>query len=139
MRRLLWAALVVAIEALILWGVFAVVGAGLIFPASVAQALLVGTFSLVIWLCFISGFVPTVHRLELAVLACVVLMVAGLAAWVAVDVPTAVVCQRGRTEVDATPHIQGGRFEVYRVGGCTFFNPEARPVHGIRGGNAVGD
>jgi hypothetical protein len=50
------------------------------------------------------------------------------------DLPTALVCERGRTHVEATPHIQGGRFEVYRVGPCTFYNPEARPVPGIRGG-----
>ena len=43
-----------------------------------------------------------------------------------VDLPTALVCERGRTEVEATPTIQGGRFEEYRVGPCVFFNPESR-------------
>ena len=42
-----------------------------------------------------------------------------------VDLPTALVCERGRTEVEATPTIQGGRFEEYRVGPCVFFNPES--------------
>ena len=50
MKRLLWAGVVLALEALVLWGLFAVVDAGLIFPASVAQALLVGTVSLMMWL-----------------------------------------------------------------------------------------
>jgi hypothetical protein len=135
---MLWGALALAVEALLLWGLFAVVDAGLIFPASVAQALLVGTVSVLIWLGYKNGFLPTVHRLELAVLGCVLVTVGGLAVWVAVDLPTAVVCERGRTEIEATPHILGGRFEVYRVGPCTLYNPESRPVPGIRGGNAGG-
>ena len=71
------------------------------------------------------------------ILGCVVLLPVAL--YAVPDIPTAVVCARGRTEIEATPHIQGGRFEVYHLGGCTFFNPESRPAPGIRGGNAVGD
>ena len=47
-----------------------------------------------------------------------------------VDLPTAVVCERGRTDVEATPHILGGRFEERRVGPCVFCNPESRPLGG---------
>jgi hypothetical protein len=39
------------------------------------------------------------------------------------DLPTAVVCSRGRTEIHATPTMQGGRFSEYRVGPCVFYNP----------------
>jgi hypothetical protein len=50
------------------------------------------------------------------------------------DLPTALVCQRGRTEVDATPHIKGGLFEERRVGPCILYNPESRPVPGLMSG-----
>jgi len=141
MKRLLWAGVVLALEALVLWGLFAVVDAGLIFPASVAQALLVDTVSLMMWLGYKDGFEQTVHRLELTVLGCVVLTYAGLvvALFALPDLPTGLVCERGRTHAEATPHTQGGRFEVYRVGPCVFYNPESRPVPGNRGGNAGGD
>jgi hypothetical protein len=52
------------------------------------------------------------------------------------DLPTAVVCERGRTEVEADPHILGGRFEERRVGPCVFYNPEsARTVGGDPNGS----
>jgi hypothetical protein len=47
-----------------------------------------------------------------------------------VDLPTALVCERGRTDVEATPHILGGRFEERRVGPCVFYNPESSPGGG---------
>ena len=70
------------------------------------------------------------RRLPAIVVGCIIMgiiMVYGLAVVGAVlDLPTALVCERGRTEVEATPAIQGGRFEEYRVGPCVFFNPESR-------------
>jgi hypothetical protein len=76
-------------------------------------------------------------RIVLVVVGCVILT--GVALYALPDIPTALVCERGRTEVEATPHIQGGRFEEYRVGPCVFFNPESKPVPGIRGSGGVGD
>jgi hypothetical protein len=43
----------------------------------------------------------------------------------ALDLPTAVVCEWGRTYVEATPRGVGGRFEESRVGPCVFYNPES--------------
>ena len=65
---------------------------------------------------------------------CVILTYAAMVVVAFVDLPTALVCERGRTEVEATPHILGGRFEERRVGPCVFYNPESRPVPGLRGG-----
>ena len=63
--------------------------------------------------------------------AVILLTIVGLFAlcWavgILVDLPTAVVCERGRADVDATPTIQGGRFEERRLGPCVFYNPESR-------------
>jgi len=100
------------------------------FSTPLALALLVGAVSVVVWLGFDSGFGPTLKRLLLAVLGCVVLTYAVLVVAAVVDLPTALVCERGRTDVEATPTIRGGRFEEYRVGPCVFYNPESRPLGG---------
>jgi len=134
MKTLLWAAVVLAFEVLLLWGYFAVVGMGQMFSATVAVALLLGTVSVLVWLGFDSGFGQALKRLLLAVLGCIVVTYSALVVAALVDLPTALVCERGRTEVEATPTIQGGRFEEYRVGPCIFFNPEGRPV-GRSGGD----
>jgi hypothetical protein len=134
MRTLLWAVAVLALEVLLLWGYFAVVGVEGVVGRNVALALLAGTVSVVVWLGFDSGFGQTLKRLLVAVLGCIVLTYTALVVAALVDLPTALVCERGRTEVEATPTIQGGRFEQYRVGPCVFYNPESRPVSGLRGG-----
>jgi hypothetical protein len=135
MRTLLWAVAVLALEVLLLWGYFAVVGMGRMFGTAVVLALLVGAVSVVVWLSFDSGFGQTLKRLLLAVLGCVILTYAALVvAGPLLDLPTALVCERGRTDVEATPHILGGRFEERRVGPCVFYNPESRTVPGLRGG-----
>jgi hypothetical protein len=128
MKMLLWAVGVLALEVLLLWGYFAVVGVEHVGSTNVALALLVGTVS-VVWLGFVSGFERTLRRLVLAVGGCVILTYAALVVAAFVDLPTALVCERGRTDVEATPHILGGRFEERRVGPCVFYNPESRP-HG---------
>ena len=72
-------------------------------------------------------------RIELAVIGCVFVAYAAVVVLAVLDLPTAVVCERGRTEVDANPHILGGRFEESRVGPCVFYNPEPARTAG-RGG-----
>ena len=111
-----------------------------IFSTYVALALLVGTVSAMAWLGFVGDFEETWRRLLLAIIGCIVLTYAALVvAGPLLDLPTALVCERGRTEVEATPHILGGRFEEYRVGSCVFYNPESRPVPGGGGGSGGGD
>jgi hypothetical protein len=129
MRTLLWAVVVLALEVLLLSGHFGVLEMGYPVSTNVALALLVGTVSVVVWLGFKNGFERTLHRLVLAVVGCVILTYAALVV-AFVDLPTALVCERGRTDVEATPHILGGRFEERRVGPCVFYNPESRPLGG---------
>ena len=130
MRTLLWAVVVLALEVLLLWGYFGVLEMGYPVSTNVALALLVGTVSVVVWLGFKNGFERTLHRLVLAVVGCVILTYAALVVAAVVDLPTALVCERGRTDVEATPHILGGRFEERRVGPCVLYNPESRPGGG---------
>jgi len=66
------------------------------------------------------------RRLLVTAIGCVILGYGLVVVLDVVDLPTALVCERGRTEVEATPHILGGRFEKYRVGPCVFYNPESR-------------
>ena len=119
MRTVLWAIAVLALEILLIWGYFTMVGMGQMFSATVALALLLGAASVLAWLGFDSGFGQ-------AVVGCVIVTYSALVVVALVDLPTAVVCERGRTEVEATPHILGGRFEEHRVGPCVYFNPESR-------------
>ena len=126
MRTLLWAVVVLALEVLLLSGYFGVLEMGYPVSTNVALALLVGTVSVVVWLGFKNGFERTLHRLVLAVVGCVILTYAALVVAALVDLPTALVCERGRTDVEATPHILGGRFEERRVGPCVLYNPESR-------------
>jgi hypothetical protein len=139
MKTSLWAVVLLAIEALLVWGYFSLVEWEQPVMRTPVLALLVGTVSVLVWLGFDSDFGQTLKRLLLAVIGCIVLTYAALVVAVLVDLPTGLVCERGRTEVEATPHIQGGRFEAYRVGPCVFYNPESRPVPGLRGGSASGD
>ena len=134
MKTLLWAVAVLYLEVLLLWGYFAVVGEGRMFSANVALALLVGTGSVMVWLGFVSGFEQTWRRLLLTIIGCIVVTYAALVVAALVDLPTAVVCERGRTEVEGTPHGVGGRFEERRVGPCVFFNPESARTVGGAGG-----
>jgi hypothetical protein len=130
MRTLLWAVVVLALEVLLLSGYFGVLEMGYPVSTHAALALLVGTVSVVVWLGFKNGFERTLHRLVLAVVGCVILTYAALVVAAFVDLPTALVCERGRTDVEATPHILGGRFEERRVGPCVFYNPESRHLGG---------
>ena len=130
MRTLLWAVAVLALEVLVLSGYFAVVGVGQMVSRNVALALLVGTVSVVVWLGFKNGSEQTWRRLLLTIIGCIVVTYAALVVVAFVDLPTALVCERGRTDVEATPHILGGRFEERRVGPCVFYNPESRPLGG---------
>jgi hypothetical protein len=134
MKKLLWVVVVLALEVLLLSGYFALVGRWHLISRSVALALLVGTVSIVVWLGFNSGFEQTWRSLLLTIIGCVVLSYAALVVLAFADLPTALVCQRGRTEVDATPHIKGGLFEERRVGPCILYNPESRPVPGLMSG-----
>ena len=134
MKTLLWAVAVLALEVLLLSGYFAVVGVGQMVSTNVALALLVDTVSVMVWLGFKNDFEWTLKRILLAVGGCVILTYAAMVVVAFVDLPTALVCERGRTEVEATPHILGGHFEERRVGPCVFYNPESRPVPGLRGG-----
>ena len=79
-----------AIEVLLLWGYFAVVGEGRMFSANVALALLVGTVSVMVWLGFVSGFEQTWRRLLLTIIGCIVATYAALVVAALVDLPTAV-------------------------------------------------
>ena len=72
-------------------------------------------------------------RIVLAVIGCILVAYVSVMMLAVLDLPTAVVCERGRTEVDANPHILGGRFEESRVGPCVFYNPEPARTAG-RGG-----
>jgi hypothetical protein len=65
-------------------------------------------------------------RVLLAVIGCALVAYVSVMVLTALDLPTAVVCERGRTYVEATPHRVNKGFEEYRVGPCTFFDPEGR-------------
>ena len=123
-KQLAGVAGVTATLVLLVWGYFALMGLGPPFPTSGAAtiALLGGAVSAVIW----GGFVWGWDRLFITSLACIVLAYWGIAVLALVDLPTALVCERGRTDVEATPTIAGGRFEERRVGPCVFYNPEGR-------------
>ena len=86
------------------------------------RVLLLIAGSALIWIGFAWGW----GRLLLTSLAFLLLAYGGLVVLAVVDLPTALVCERGRTDVEATPHIPGGRFEERRVGPCVFYNPESR-------------
>jgi hypothetical protein len=89
MKALLWAVAVLALEVLLLWGYFAVIGMGRMACANVAVALLVGTASVLMWLGFRSGFGQTLKRLLVAVLGCIILSYGALVVLAVVDLPTA--------------------------------------------------
>jgi hypothetical protein len=134
MKTLLWAVAVLALEVLLLWGYFAVVGMGRMFGTAVVLALLVGTVSVVVWLGFKSGFAWTLKRLLLAVVGCIVLTYAALVvAGPLVEVPAAVVCDRGKPNVEISSTASGGYFEERHVGPCVMYTHKSRPVAGVGG------
>jgi hypothetical protein len=131
---LLWTVGVLALEVLLLWGYFAVVGEGRIVSTNVVLALLVVTVSVVVWLGFDSGFGHTLKRLLLAVVGCIILTYAALVVagplW---EVPVAVVCDRGGQNVEVSSTVRGGYFEQHHVGPCVTYthktrNPWSRPT-----------
>jgi hypothetical protein len=74
MKTLLWAVAVLALEVLLLWGYFAVVGVEHVVSRNVALASLFLTVSVVVaWLGFNSSFAWTLKRLLLAVVGCIIL------------------------------------------------------------------
>jgi hypothetical protein len=137
MRTLLWAVVVVAFEVLLLCGYFAVVGMGRMLSTTVVLALLVGTVSVVVWLGYDSGFGYTLKRLLLAVVGCVILTYAALiVAGPLVEIPVAVVCDRGPTKnVEISSTAAGGYFKTHRIGPCVTYTHKSRPVPGIIGSN----
>jgi hypothetical protein len=119
MRTLLWAVVVLALEVLLLSGHFGVLEMGYPVSTNVALALLVGTVSVVVWLGFKNGFERTLHRLVLAVVGCVILTYAALVvvAGPLVELPAAVVCERGPTKnVEISSTAAGGYFKERQVG-----------------------
>jgi hypothetical protein len=131
---LLWAVGVLALEVLLLWGYFAVVGDGRMVSTNVVLALLVVTVSVVVWLGFKSGFAHTLKRLLLAVVGCIILTYAALVVagplW---DVPVALVCDRGGQNVEVSSTARGGYFEEHRIGPCVTYTHKSRPVAGVGG------
>jgi hypothetical protein len=129
MKKLLVGAVgVLAIEVLLVWGYFGLVGEGVgITNRSVAIALLVGTVSVVIWFGFVWGF----GRLVLATVGCVVVTYAALVVTVFLEFPAAVVCDRGPTpSVEVSSTRIGGYFEEHRIGPCVAYTHKSRAVGG---------
>jgi hypothetical protein len=128
MKKLLVGAVgVLAIEVLLVWGYFALVGEGVgITNRSVAIALLVGTVSVVIWF----GFVWSFGRLILAMLGCIVVTYAALVAVaVFLELPAVVVCERGPTpNVEVSSTRIGGYFEEHRIGPCVAYTHKSRAL-----------
>jgi hypothetical protein len=76
-------------------------------------------------------------RIVLTVIACAYAAYVAFVVLTALDLPTAVVCERGRTYVEATPHRVNKSFEERRIGPCVFYNPKS--VRAAGGGGYVGD
>jgi hypothetical protein len=125
---LLWAVGVLALEVLLLWEYFAVVGDGRMVSTNVVLALLVVTVS-VVWLGFDSGFGRTLMRLLLALVGCIILTYAALVVagplW---EVPVALVCDRGGQNVEVSSTVRGGYFEEHRIGPCVTYTHKSRPT-----------
>ena len=134
-RMLLWAVMVLAIEVLLVWGYIALVDGRRIFSTYVALALLVGTVSVMVWLAFVNDFEETWGKLLLTIIGCIVVSYAALVVVAFADLPTAVICERGRTEMDADPKGAGVRvrYEQSRLGPCVFYNPESARTAGGSG------
>jgi len=127
MKKLLVGAVgVLAIEVLLVWGYFALLGLGVgITNRNVAAALLVGTVSVVIWF----GFVWSFGRLVLAMVGCIVVTYAALVVTAFLDFPAAVVCDRGPTKnVEVSSTAIGGYFEEHRVGPCVAYTHKSRAL-----------
>jgi hypothetical protein len=107
---------------------------GPIVSRNVALALLVGTVSVVVWLGLKSGFARTLKRLLLAVGGCIILTYGALVvAGPLVEVPAAVVCDRGKPNVEISSTASGGYFEERHVGPCVMYTHKSRPVAGVGG------
>ena len=134
MKKLLVGAVgVLAIEVLLLWGYFALLGVGVgITNRNVAAALLVGTVSVVIWF----GFLWGLGRLVLAMVGCIVVTYAALVVAALLELPVAVVCERGPTpSVELSSTRIGGYFEQHRVGPCVAYTHKSRIVPAAGGGD----
>jgi hypothetical protein len=134
MKTLLWAVVMLALEVLLICGAVALLSVwGPLLSTTVVVALLVGVVSVVVWL----GFKQTLNRLVLAVVGCVILTYAALAAVGTLgQIPTAVVCDRRapNTEVHITSTAPQGRFVKSYIGTCVLYTHVSRPVPGLRGG-----
>jgi len=133
LRALIGAVGILAIEVLLLWGYFTLVGVGaglaIVTNRAAAIAFLVGTVSVIVWFGFMWGF----RRLVLTVAGCVVLSYGALVLTVFVDLPDAVVCERGRPKPNVAlssprPH---GYFAKTHVLGCTLYVHKSRTPPGI--------
>jgi hypothetical protein len=124
---------ILAIEILLLWGYFGLVGEGVgITNRHAAVALLVGTVSVLVWV----GFVWGPGRLVLATVGCVVVTYAALVVTVFVDFPAAVVCERGTTpNVEVSSTRIHGYFEEHRIGLCVAYTHHSRAPGGAVGGD----
>ena len=71
-------------------------------------------------------------RIVLAGIGCFLVLYVSVMVLTALDLPTAVVCERGRTEIDADPQGAGVRmrYEQSRLGPCVFYNPESARTAG---------
>ena len=71
-------------------------------------------------------------RIVLAGIGCFLVVYVSVMVLTALDLPTAVVCERGRTEMDADPKGVGVRmrYEQSRLGPCVFYNPESARTAG---------
>ena len=63
-------------------------------------------------------------KLLITSLACVVAVYGVLVVFAVADFPTALLCERGRTEIQTTPTSHGGHFTERHIGPCVLFNPE---------------
>jgi hypothetical protein len=133
MKTLLWAIGVLALEVVLLWGYFAVVGEQMV-SSNVALASLVVTVSVVVWLGFKSGFARTLKRLLLAVVGCIILTYGAMVvAGPLVELPAAVLCDRGKPNVEISSTAVGGYFEERHVGPCVMYTHKSRPVASVGG------
>lgn len=113
MKRLLTVVTgLIATEALLIWLCFAAVWGVGITDSNAGVALLLGTFSVMMWV----GVVWGVGRAVLVVVACVVLTYAAMVVAVLVPIPTAVICDRALPNVEISSTRAHGYFESHPVG-----------------------
>jgi len=74
------------------------------------------------------------RRLRIAIVAGIVGLF-GLYLFVGfTEIPVAVICDRGRPNVDLSSTAPGGYFEVHHIGPCVTYTHKSRPAGRISGG-----